>query len=419
MIAAALLATAITLHVSPNRLASVGVDVPVVESSVAVDPNDPRHLVGVATAGAEVGTTGCATFLSRDGGATWTSAWLPVKECGDPWALIGPKQAIVAVLAASPQLGVDDGLLVFRSADGGATWPAPPANLGPYHDHDTLFADLRDPAKARLYALASYAHRIENGNLRGDVFLARSDDWISFPRITRITPSNLNMNTHAGVVLRDGTVAVVYADFARWLKDPKKAWLERPRVWLMLSKDGGETFAPPLLVAEGCSRQFPTMTVDPADDALYLVCSINDKSRVAVWRSRDRGETWTTPLPVHEAVAGATVNGANVAVGRNGTLLVSWQSETDAVRHCNALFAAASADGGETFSKPVRVSDADSCNATERNAKILKRFEYGGDYYGLAADRDGVFHLIWSDSRNGVYQLWSASVTAESGAPHH
>jgi hypothetical protein len=64
-----------------------------------------------------------------------------------------------------------------------------------------------------------------------------------------------------------------------------------------------------------------------------------------------------------------------------------------------------------SFAQPVRVSEGAPCNDTPRNAGVIKRFEYGGDYFGLAADRDGVFHLIWSDSRNGVYQLWSASIT--------
>jgi hypothetical protein len=159
------------------------------------------------------------------------------------------------------------------------------------------------------------------------------------------------------------------------------------------------------------------LAADPADDTLYFTCASEDAKRLAVYRSRDKGESWSDPLPVPAAVEGATVNGANVAVGKNGVVLVTWQSETDAAKHCNALWAAAWADGGGTFSAPVRVSDAASCNATERNAKILKRFEWGGDYYGLAADRDGVFHVIWSDSRNGVYQLWSASVTAELSTP--
>jgi hypothetical protein len=157
---AALFATAIALHVSPNHLANGGIDVPIYESCLAVDPNDPKHLVGVASAGEALETATCATFLSRDGGVTWSRA---------------------------------------------------PANFGPYHDHDTLFADLRDPARPHLFALSMLSNRVD-GHRRVDVFLARSDDWVAFPRITRFMPSNLNFNTFTGAVLRDGTVVVSYGD---------------------------------------------------------------------------------------------------------------------------------------------------------------------------------------------------------------
>src|ERR1044071_2979001 len=403
------LAATISLHVSPNRLASAGIDAPVVESHLAVDPADPKHLVGTAIVGDDPQTTVCATFLSRDGGETWTSARLPVVACADPWAIVGPKQTIVTVLAGVPALGIDEALLVFRSADGGATW-LPPLPLATAVDHETLFADRRDPAKQRLYTLGVIGNRVE-GHVRGDVFLARSDNWITFPRITRVTPHNLNFNTFTGAVLRDGTVVVSYGDFMPWTKGPK-ARLEKGRTWMLASHDGGVTFGAPLLIAEGCTKQFPVLAADPADDTLYFLCASEDARRLAVYRSRDRGESWTDPLPVPADAEGTTLHGANIAVGKNGLLLVSWMRETDAVKHCNGFFAAASGDGGDTFTQPVRVSDGTPGNVTERNAKIVKNNEHGGDYYGLAADRDGVFHLVWSDSRNGVYQLWSASVTA-------
>jgi hypothetical protein len=407
MILAALLA--ITLRISPNHLASAGIDVPLYESSLAADPGDAKHLVGVAIAGDDIKSTTCATFVTRDGGATWSSTKLPVTDCSDPWAIIGPKQTIVTVIAAMPDLGVDDGFLVFRSGDGGATWPAPPHNLGRRIDHDTLFSDARDSAKPRLFALGMLPHRVE-GYRRVDVFLARSDDWITFPRVTRVTPSNLNFNTFTGAVLRDGTVVVSYGDFMPQTKGPK-ARLEKGRAWLLASRDGGETFGAPLLIAEGCTNQFPVLAADPADDTLYFTCATPDEKRLFLYRSRDKGESWTEPLPVPAAPGETSLRGANIATGKNGVILVTWMSETDAAKHCNALWAAASADGGDTFTKPARVSEGTPCNVTPKNAKVIERFDYGGDYYGLASGPDGVFHVIWSDSRNGVYQLWSASIT--------
>jgi hypothetical protein len=41
------------------------------------------------------------------------------------------------------------------------------------------------------------------------------------------------------------------------------------------------------------------------------------------------------------------------------------------------------------------------------------RWGNGGDYTGLASDRDGVFHPLWADSRSGTFQAWTARVRVE------
>jgi hypothetical protein len=38
------------------------------------------------------------------------------------------------------------------------------------------------------------------------------------------------------------------------------------------------------------------------------------------------------------------------------------------------------------------------------------RWGSGGDYMGLAADKDGVFHPFWTDARSGTFQLYTAAV---------
>jgi hypothetical protein len=175
-----------------------------------------------------------------------------------------------------------------------------------------------------------------------------------------ILRSNLNFNTFTGAVLRDGTVVVSFGDFMPLSKGPK-ARLEKGRVWLLSSRDGGDTFGAPMLIAEGCTNQFPVMAADPADDALYVTCATPDAKRLAIYRSRDKGESWSDPLPVPAEAPQTSVYAANIAVGKNGVLLATWITETDAAKHCSALWAAASADGGDTFTKPVRVSEGAPC----------------------------------------------------------
>jgi hypothetical protein len=40
-----------------------------------------------------------------------------------------------------------------------------------------------------------------------------------------------------------------------------------------------------------------------------------------------------------------------------------------------------------------------------------------GDYAGLAADVDGVFHALWIDRRNGASELYTARITLDHGSP--
>lgn len=41
------------------------------------------------------------------------------------------------------------------------------------------------------------------------------------------------------------------------------------------------------------------------------------------------------------------------------------------------------------------------------------RFFTGGDFSGLAAGRDGVFHPFWADSRTGTFQAWTTRVRVD------
>jgi hypothetical protein len=41
------------------------------------------------------------------------------------------------------------------------------------------------------------------------------------------------------------------------------------------------------------------------------------------------------------------------------------------------------------------------------------RWSSGGDYMGLAADKDGLFHPFWADARSGTFQIYTASVKVD------
>ncbi len=61
------------------------------------------------------------------------------------------------------------------------------------------------------------------------------------------------------------------------------------------------------------------------------------------------------------------------------------------------------------------MSSATSCPDTAQNKGVFDNgtFGAGGDYSGLAATSDGMFHVVWSDARSGIYQLRTATVSVK------
>ncbi|MBV9699041.1 MAG: exo-alpha-sialidase, partial [Candidatus Eremiobacteraeota bacterium] len=163
-------------------------------------------------------------------------------------------------------------------------------------------------------------------------------------------------------------------------------------------------------------------------------------SRLLFARSDDRGRQWTAPRVI---LAGSGSPGESqyqpsLAVNATGAIGVSWYGAAPS-RNTMAEMFAISRDGGDTFSTPVRISTGpaplypaggdgyfaqafpDTMGMWVGLTSPLIRWPSRGDYMGLDADRDGAFHPIWIDARNGVNQVWSATVGpgAPAAAPDH
>ena len=120
-----------------------------------------------------------------------------------------------------------------------------------------------------------------------------------------------------------------------------------------------------------------------------------------------------------------------LAVNKDGVVGATWYDTREA-SDGQILFHeyfAASTDGGKTFLPPVRVSSAISSPRGAGNMNVqasvsrykqyarlqmpsvASRWPTGGDYVGLAADRNGVFHPFWADARTGAFQIYTAAVS--------
>ncbi|MGI8745325.1 MAG: hypothetical protein ACR2NN_22675 [Bryobacteraceae bacterium] len=126
---------------------------------------------------------------------------------------------------------------------------------------------------------------------------------------------------------------------------------------------------------------------------------------------------------------------AQLAVNKNGVLAVTWfdtRAASDLGRYDE--YFTAPVDSGVTFLKSARVSSKTSQMFGIGNMQIIPsiwrhenlgrvsftspstRWRSAGDYRGLAADTDGTFHPLWSDSRSGTFQIWTATIQVSTAA---
>lgn len=399
-----------TIEVGEDRLLSAdGPARPLSESQLSADPNNPQHLLaGVIQFDSppdRIQST-CVVWATFDGGKRWARHGFPVRACSDPWGLIlGDGSAIMVMMgeAGDPKTNV----FLFRSADGGRTWPEAPLGLGGYHDHPMVIAQAN-----HVYVVSATSVRTNANQHQSAVSVAHSKDGgETFGPTTMVIASNLGGQATGSTLLSDGTLVVGIHNFKR---QSVGSGALRPHTWFLRSLDEGQTFSKPHLISESCESHggWPSMAAD-GEDRIFLLCIADKFNGVLVQRSGDQGESRSGPVRVNHSQTADSFT-PSIAIGKEGVIGVSWYEIRD--KNCFDVYFTASLDSGKTFLPEVRVSSATSCPDTPQNKGVFNpgmTFGAGGDYSGLAASSDGLFHVVWSDARSGIYQLRTAIVTVK------
>jgi photosystem II stability/assembly factor-like uncharacterized protein len=397
-----------TIEVGEDRLLSMdGPAHPLAESQLSTSPTNPNQLLAVVTQfdSSDGSDRTCVSWASFDGGQHWIRRALPVQGCADPWGVILPDGSAIMVMLGYVKGREDDSALLFRSPDGGRTWPETPLGLGPYRDHPMVIAQGN-----QVYVASAQGVRNSANQHRSTVSVVHSQDGgRTFGPPTRVIASNAGYEATGPALLSDGTFVVGFHDHHRQGSDK---WLVRPRSWMLRSADQGRTFSEPLLISESCESRggWPSTAAD-GKDRLFWLCIADKFNGVLVQRSDDRGESWSEPLRLNHSETADSFT-PSIAVNKDGVIGVSWYEIHD--KNCFDVYFTASLDGGKTFLPEVKVSSATSCPDTPQNKGVFDpgmTFGAGGDYSGLAATSDGIFHVVWSDSRTGIYQLRTATVS--------
>jgi hypothetical protein len=427
-IAYAQAATALSVRVGADDLVSTALPArPLVEPHVATNPRDPNHLVGGAIVSvlerADLMQGRCVAVASFDGAHNWVAHEFNIPRCYDPWLTILDDGTAIFVALETNNAGQAPHLWLFRSIDGGRTWPAEGHSFGRSHDHPTMIVD-RTSGKFRgaLYIASIRVMRDVLGRTRSKVFVARSTDGgRTFPQITEHEVSNMNTVTMTAALLPDGALLLPVTVIQRMVADDRAAVsLRMPHYWVVRSDDGGAHFGPPMMISDSCAGRagFPSMAVDvsdgPRQGRAYALCHDGLRSGPYVMRSDDGGDRWSDPLhipktpPVDEMGQRQT---SSIAVNRDGIVAVSWHDRgPEVTSRCWNVVIAFSGDGGETFTDAYKVSTKPSCPGAGANGYAAEFFSFGGHYSGLAAAADGTFRLFWSDSRGERYELRTAQV---------
>jgi hypothetical protein len=365
-----------------------------VEPYVAVDPTNPKHLVG---AWIQDFARGIVSAVSFDAGNTWQSVVFPgggtdhagrnYPHVADPWVSFAPNGDVyLSMQGFDFPVGTPADILVSKSTDGGLHWGAPTAIVTGKNDFNDKPTITADPTNAQFAYVTWTRFRYNppmNDN-RGATMFSRTTDggqtWEPAREILDEGAHNANRGQQI-VVLPDGTLLNF---FGRYL----------------FKNDAGGVY--------------------------------HNDFQLAFIRSSDHGQSWqaaptpvaailafddTTPRGVPNPDGGLNIRCdftlADVDVDpKNGNVYAVWQDARFSNFQYSSIAFAMSTDGGFTWSAPIKVNQTpDNIPAGNRQAFLPS----------VAVSRDGVVAVTYYDLRNNTLahglptDLWMAHAHPADG----
>jgi hypothetical protein len=327
------------------------------EPFVAMNPVQPKNIVAAWIQGP---FQNIIAAVSDDGGHSWQQVPIPFSVCsggpnlgtGDPWLSFAPNGDLYAIALAGD---ISHGIFVTKSSDGGLHWsPATlvsgNVNLPPEHPSITA-----DPTDARfVYAIWDGT----NSGKRAPSVFARSTDggrtWEA-PRTMVQTDTQSSIQFSQILVLPNGTLVDIFEFYEQQPNKP----ITFTNLQVLSSTDHGQTWSAPM----------NAVTMTP----LY----------------RPNGNSLTTDPETGQFVVDVT-NPSFAVDSRNGNLYAVWEDGRFSNFQYNDIAFSISADGGSTWSAPIRV------NQTPLNIQPANRQSF---FPSIAVAADGTIGVSYYDFR--------------------
>lgn len=369
---------------------------------------DPGLTTGHVALVAETGASSPTVAVEPASGATLV-AWVASTGSGDVYLARDPREPGDEG-EGTPEAGRDD----VGGVAGALVGFAPPVRVndvpGDAGAHEQAPAQVAVGPEGNVYVLWQKTTPIEGRRFpASDLRLARSTDGgRSFePAIYVNDDAGGRPTSHTFHDLEVAPDGIVYASWIDGRNDEAESMggsvarrsvdaarhhhgpgAGGPEIRVARSTDGGRTFGPGVVVADGVCPCCRTSMASARDGTLYVAWrkvfegNVRD---IVVARSDDGGRSFGAPARVHEdgwVLDACPHAGPGLAVDGDGALHVAWFTGSETAP---GLFHAVSTDGGRTFGAPRALVEGPVTTSHAR----------------LARDDDGFVWIAWDDRRPG------------------